>query len=971
MTQFDSLGARIKKAPAHFDVNRAARAAEALESRIAGGPARDLLLRSASNSAYLARLIAREKDDLARMLGTAPEAELETILAPMLQFRPSGRAEALEQLRQVKRRAALLIALCDLGGVWTVEHVCEALTRLADATLNAALRYVLTEMTAQGRYTPRDPANPAKGCGLFYVGMGKYGARELNYSSDIDFGCYFDPTALPVAGTAEPHALAVRITQSVVGLMEEITPDGYVFRCDLRLRPDAGSTQIAVPVEAAAAYYEAMGQNWERAAMIKARVCAGDIAAGEHFMRRLIPFVWRKYLDYAAIEDIHSIKRQIHAHGGHGRIAVAGHNVKLGRGGIREIEFFVQTQQLILGGRDPRLRDQTTLGALRALTERGVVSAGVEQDLTRAYHDLRTLEHRLQMIEDEQTHSIPKSPEGVENAARFMGYDDTAAFEQFLTTTLTTVQGHYGRLFESAPPLSESAGNLVFTGVDEDPSTVETLRAMGFGQAQAISATIRGWHHGRIRATRSERARERLTALMPLLLKSLSETANPDLAFTRFDRFLGGLPSGVQVFALLYSNAHLLKLMTDIVGTAPRLADHLARRPALFDVLTDAKFLRHHPGDDELEMSLGGALIGAGGFEGVLDAVRRWAKDQQFRIGLQILRGECSGASAATAFSRVAAAVIRALTKAVEAEIVHQHGGITGGAFLVLGMGKLGSHEMTASSDLDLIFIYDHAPGAAMSSGAKPLSPGPYYARLGQRLVTALTALTSEGGLYDVDMRLRPSGNKGPVAVSLESFRNYHKSEAWTWERMALTRARIIVGPEDLSESVQAAIRGALTESRDRVQVLTDVAEMRGRLAREQTAVSTWDLKDVPGGLLDIEFVAQGLAVAHAHTQPAVLQPGTRTTLEALGRAGLLDATETELLAQAHGLYEALLQVIRLATDGPFRTEEASTALRQRLLVESPVTSFDALTALLERTQKDVRAVFVRRIGPVAASLPS
>jgi glutamate-ammonia-ligase adenylyltransferase len=708
-----------------------------------------------------------------------------------------------------------------------------------------------------------------------------------------------------------------------------------------------------------------MGQNWERAAMIKARVCVGDEAVGEKFLGALQPFIWRKYLDYAAISDIHSIKRQIHAHGGHGEIAVLGHNIKLGRGGIREIEFFAQTQQLILGGRIPTLRAARTVDALAALTTRGIIDETTRADLVAAYTFLRTLEHRLQMIEDEQTHTLPKTAEGLDNVARFMGFGETAAFDEALRAHLSRVQGHYAKLFESAPSLSEDSGSLVFTGVDDDPETIETLRKLGFTHPAAVSATIRGWHHGRIRATRSEKAREKLTALMPLLLQALGKTANPDVAFTRFDRFLSGLPSGVQVFALLFSNPRLLDLIAEIVGTAPRLADHLARRPALLDVLIDVDFLHHQPDVAELEASLDSLMRGAKTFEDRLDVVRRWTKDQQFRVGLQLLRGELDGVKAGYANAEVAETAIAVLYNSVIAETVAAHGHVQGGEMVVIGMGRLGGREMTAASDLDLIFVYDHAPNAPASDGARPIAPSIYFARASQRLISALTVMTGEGGLYDVDMRLRPSGNKGPVAVSFDTFAKYQAEEAWTWEQLALVRARVIAGPSTLRARVETVIRASLTALRDGGRTLSDVADMRIRLDRERPAKSVWELKEAKGGLFDVEFIAQGLQLVHAAENESVLSPNTLEAFHALIAAGVLGAEDGALLTRATGLYQGVMQVLRLAIDGAFTAADASPSLRAFVARGAGLASFEAVETTLAETEQAVRACFTRLIGPL------
>jgi glutamate-ammonia-ligase adenylyltransferase len=953
-----ALASRIVRVPEIFDASLAARTLDALGARAGEGVARDLVAAAASNSPYLARLFEREADGLAEDMARAPEATLAALFARLHFAEAPARVDMMRILREVKRRAALTIALADLSGIWTLDDTTRALTALADETLAAALRFALVEAMAHGQLPPRDVADPSADCALFFLAMGKYGAFELNYSSDIDFSCYFDAERLPAAPGVEPRKLAVRLTQAAVGLMQETTGDGYVFRCDLRLRPDAGSTQIAVSTRAAESYYETMGQNWERAAMIKARPSVGDQREGEAFMAALQPFIWRKYLDYAAIEDIHSIKRQIHAHGRYGETAVAGHNIKLGRGGIREIEFFVQTQQLILGGRIPSLRTARTVDTLAALKERDIIAEEARADLAEAYEFLRTLEHRLQMIEDDQTHSLPKTAEGLSNVARFMGFAVTQSFSNTLRDHLLRVQSHYSKLFERAPALSQKAGSLVFTGVDEDPETVTTLRKLGFSQPAAVSATIRGWHHGRVRATRSEKAREKLTALMPLLLQALSKTANPDVAFTRFDRFLSGLPSGVQVFALLFSNPRLLDLIAEIVGTAPRLADHLARRQALLDVLIDVDFLRHQPDADELRASLAPLMGAAKSFEDKLDVARRWTKDQQFRVGLQLLRGEVDGLGAGRAYAEIAETVTAALNEATLEATIAAHGRVKHGAMVVIAMGRLGGREMTAASDLDLIFVYDHAKDAPSSDSARPLAPSLYFARASQRLISALTVMTAEGGLYEVDMRLRPSGNKGPVAVSFETFAKYQAEEAWTWEHLALTRARVIAGPPELRARVEAVIRAALRAPRDKAKTLAEVADMRARLDRERPAKSPWDLKEAKGGLFDIEFIVQGLQLIHGAHHAEVLQPNTLASLRALHEAGCIAIEDAAALEAAARLYQGITQILRLTVEGAFAAAEASTSLRALIARTARLASFEEVEANLSEIESETRALF-------------
>ena len=617
----------------------------------------------------------------------------------------------MRNLRIAKRRVSLAIALADIGGLFDLQAVTASLTEFADSCVRGALRFLLAR---SAKSATRDAASAQaleETTGLIVLAMGKMGAFELNYSSDIDLIVFYDDERFTFTRNGDKRTAAVDLVKDLLKLLAEPTADGYVFRVDLRLRPDAGATQIAIPTVAAELYYEGMGQNWERAAWIKARQCAGDPMAGAQFLRNMQPFIWRKNLDYAAIQDIHSIKRQIHSHSGHGRVAVGGHNIKLGRGGIREIEFFAQTQQLILGGRDVKLRIPTTLGALAALQARGHISQEAERDMAEAYVFLRRIEHRLQMIEDQQTHTLPKSPDGLDAVARFAGFDDTAVFEETLRRTLMTVQSHYARLFEREAPLATQTGSLVFTGVEEDAETLATLSRMGFERPSDISAVIRGWHHGRIRATRSARARELLTKLMPALLESLAKTVDPHSAFTHFDRFLSGLPAGVQVFSMLLANPRLLDLIAEIAGSAPKLADYLGRHAGVLDALIDADFLTRTPSAEELRAGFSEHLARIAGYEAALDAARRFTKEETFRIGTQVIQGLSDAEEAGPAYAAVAETVIGGLQEIVGREMKDAHGSVAGGAFAVVALGKLGGREMTATSDLDLVFIYTHDPG--------------------------------------------------------------------------------------------------------------------------------------------------------------------------------------------------------------------------------------------------------------------
>jgi glutamate-ammonia-ligase adenylyltransferase len=911
------------------------------------------------SSSFLVDLAARKPAQLVDILQDDPASRIERLIEKARMRSGGDEAELMRSLRQIKQEAALVIAFADLSKAWETLEAMRALTRVADATLSAAVAFTLQEAASSGKLELADPHNPEHGSGWIFLGMGKQGAFELNYSSDVDLIVLFDRRRARGEAPGEDIDLFVRLTKRVVKIMSERTPDGYVFRVDLRLRPDPGATPIAIPLEAAFSYYESMGQNWERAAFIKARPVAGDIEAGQRFLSELAPFVWRKYFDFAAIADVHSIKRQIHAHKGHGHIAALGHNIKLGRGGIREIEFFVQTQQLITGGRDLRLRGRATLEMLDQLVESGWVEGAARDDLRDAYLFLRDVEHRIQMVADEQTHTLPLSEDGLDAIGRMMGFDSLADFSNALLQRLQIVQAHYSKLFESAPQLSSEAGNLVFTGDDDDPNTVETLSRMGFAHPGAVTATIRGWHFGRYPATRSTVARERLTELTPALLEALAATDNADYAFLAFDRMIAKLPAGVQLFSLLASQPRLLHLIAAIMGAAPKLAETISRRPRLLDALMEPAFFERLPDKNEIAARLETQLADARSYEDELDFARIFGQEQKFLIGVRILTGTLSVGQAGLAYARLAGVLISALLERAKDELAKTHGWIEGGRVTVIAMGKLGGWEMTAASDLDLMLLYDADPLAESVGGERSSPCAQYYARLTQRLITALSASTAQGLLYEVDFRLRPSGNKGPIAVSLQAFEDYQANEAWTWEHMALTRARVVAGDPCFSKAAEAAIRRALTRERDEDKLRADILAMRQLLEKEKGSKNAWEFKQAPGGLIDVEFIAQFLLLRHAHDHPDILATTTSVALERLKERRLIDPASAETLIAAVRLYQGLTQLLRLSIDDAFRPEDAPRGLTEMLLRAGDAPDIARLEAQLSDMQKSVRKLFV------------
>ncbi len=934
--------------------------------------ARSVLAAVFGNSPFLGNCAIRDIGFACGLLGDGVQPAWDRTMAGLDRMAPQDSATegVMSALRIAKRRTSLATALADLSGAWPMETVCARLSDFAQRALAVAAARLLAEAAAAGEIALASPDEPARGSGWIVLGMGKLGGRELNYSSDIDLIVLYDSERIEYTGRTSLQQCMIRLTQGLVRIMAERTGDGYVFRTDLRLRPDPGSTPVAVSTLAAEAYYESAGQNWERAAMIKARPVAGDIAAGEAFLDILRPFVWRKSLDFFAIQDIHSIKRQINARRGGATTVIAGHDIKLGRGGIREIELFAQTQQLIWGGRDPSLRVRETCGALRALAGSRLLESIVASRLIRAYRFHRRLENRLQMIDDQQTHSLPDDEAGLERIAFLMGFRDLGQFEAALLEELRAVESHYAVLFEKTPDLS-GPGNLVFTGAEDDPETLETLARLGFREPGRVAERIRVWHHGRYGATRSARARELLTELIPTVLETLSQTNDPDAALLKFDEFLRRLPAGVQILSLFTNNPALLELLATIMGSAPRLADWLSRHPIMLEGVLQPAAADFDAGCDGLAAALERALAEARDFEDVLDICRRWNNDRVFEIGVQMLDRRIDPAEAGRPLTDVATVCVRALLPATAREFARNHGAVPDSAFAVVGFGKLGGRELTTESDLDLLFLYETADEYAESDGPRPLPNQTYYARFCQRFIAALSAPTGEGGLYEVDMRLRPAGVSGPIATSLAAFTRYQHEQAWTWEHLALTRARVIAAPAPFAARIERTIASVLTREREPDRLVCAVADMRDRMERELSADDFWSIKRFRGGMIDIEFIAQYLQLRHAHRHPDVLSTDTVDALGRLAAAGCLDRTAAGDLIDAMTLWRRLQGTVRLAFGGGVAGRDQSPARREFVARALGMADHAALERTSLAAADRTRRHFEEIVAGPAAALPS
>jgi glutamate-ammonia-ligase adenylyltransferase len=928
------------------------------------------------NSPYLAALALREPEVIRHFSIRGPEAGFAHSMSRLSQISPNAnRRDIAAALRQAKRCGALIAAIADVGGVWPLETVTGALSELAETTLRLAIRHLLRSAHDAGEIRLPDPRRPDLNCGFVVLGMGKLGAAELNYSSDVDLILLYDGTAPVYAGGRAADSIGSftsRLARDLITLMEARDANGYVFRTDMRLRPDPAATPAAVSLHAALIYYETMGQNWERAAMIKARPIAGDLPLGHRFLEAIRPFVWRRGLDFAAVADIHAMKRRIDVakRTTLGRMddplaRIAGHNVKLGEGGIREIEFLVQTLQMVWGGRDPTLRVRPTLQAMVRLVETGHLEETARRQLEEAYRFLRQVEHRIQMVNDRQTHNLPEQTDEMNQIALFLDYPDTRAFARTFLRYVDIVQGNYRAVFEHVPDLpgTETVGpELDFRGDDpEPPATVAALNGLGYDDATRIVAAVRRWLTGRVRALRSGRARELMTTIVPSILVTLGRQPNPDEAFNRFDRFISALPAGVQPMSLFQRNPILLDRVAAVLGAAPMLAEHLARYPtALEGLLTTEDVV-------DAKRMLRTRLEDAASLEEVIQIVRRAVKERDFFLSVATLEGRLDVDASGWQRTALAEAALSALVPRVLADFASRFGRVPGGALAVVAMGKAGGSEMMAGSDLDLMFIYDHPAEVAESRGKRSLPASQWFVRAVQACIAALTAPGPEGQMYALDMRLRPSGNKGPIAVSLEGFKHYHEWDSWTWERMALTRARVVAGPAAMRLRVSQAIETAIRRRQEADQIRTNATTMRARMARDLPPHGPWDVKLRAGGLIDIEFIGQVLQLVHAHDAGFRRSPTTRVALQLLREGGAIANSDASLLIRAERLWRTIQGMLRMTVG---RVEvaalpHASALPLLRAVAQVGVSAVDAddLLRKSENIAQQVRIVFERYVG--------
>lgn len=824
--------------------------------------------RAVSTSPFLRQLIDAHPDIVAA-------ARTDMAAALLIAAEVEGGSVA-RQLRLMRARHMLAIALADLSGAWPLEQLVAALSDFADRALDMAIAEAI------GSHVPGAPVQ-----GISVIALGKHGSRELNYSSDIDPIFIYDPETLPRRSREDPGEAAVRIVRRIVDLLQTRDRDGFVFRVDLRLRPASEATPIALPVDAAITHYESSALAWERAAFIRSRAAAGDTALGNRFLDAIQPFIWRRSLDFGAIGDLRALTRSIRSHH-KGQTFGAGYDLKRGRGGIREIEFYAQIHQLIHGGRDATLRDGATLPALTALSAAGWIGEGEAVLLGDAYRLYRTIEHRLQMVDDHQTHSLPTDAPALDAVARLHGLDDGAA------------------LLDALRPAVDMVGS-VYDGLDEGEASGASsipearLGLAKFTDSAAALARIDRWRSGSVRAIRSPAAVAAFEALLPDILADLSRAPNPDAALARLDTLLGRLSSGINLFRLLDAQPAVRALLVDILSHAPTLADTLSLQPALIDRLIDRTALGPVPGVAALVAEMDAR--GTRDTEALLDRVRHIVGEYRFALGTQIVEGASDPIDVAAGYGRVAEAAIEAVTRRIIADFETAHGRVPGSEFVILALGRMGGGHLTHASDLDLVYLFT-GDYSGESDGTRPLGSTHYFNRLGQRVTAALSVPTAAGGLYEIDTRLRPSGTQGPLVASVDSFARYQHEAAWTWEHMALARARPVYGSAAARAGLTAIVEATLVKPRDRALLVADVTKMRSDIATHKAPAGPFDVKLGAGGLVDLEFVVHFAQLANG----VGLSPDLRVAIAALAKAGLVEPA----LGDAHDLLTRLLVTLRL-----------------------------------------------------------
>lgn len=856
--------------------------------------------RARANAPFLARSLDRQ-EELATLLEAGQGA------AALKWSAARGEHEDVAVgLRRHRLALATTLAIGDLAGAFPLSQVMAHLSAFADHALDTAIRAAIEERTG----------SPGPD-GFIALALGKQGAAELNYSSDIDPILLYDRARLKCRDGDEPGEAAQRYARRIIKLLSENTAEGYVLRVDLRLRPAAEISPLVVPRASALTHYQGQALAWERAAFTRARAAAGDVEAGEQFLSEVAPFVWRQALDFGAIEEIRALTHRIReSHDGPSRPG-PGFNVKRGRGGIREIEFFVQTHQLIHGGRDRSLRVRGTRAAIDALVNADRVDSGEARILAMAYDRLRTVEHRLQMVNDRQTHALPDGSE-LDAVARLDGLCDGAELVSELTDLTQRTAAIYDSLIgQEQHPVSD---------LPRASDRAQLARRLGFDDPERLSAKIGEWRDGRYACIRTPQAIDAFDRLLPLLLEAFAESDDPARAIARWQGILERSQSAITVFRLLVAEPDLLDRLVAALTLSPILADEIARRPETLDVLIERDSIAF---DDLFGSTLEQMRQGPerGDYEARLDCIRQVTSEARFTLGIGLITGEYKPSLIGAALSHVAEAAVVAAYEAASEEFIVKHGAFDENELVALGLGRLGGGALTHASDLDMIYLFT-GDFAAQSDGERSLGATLYFNRLASRMSAALSVPTAQGVLYEVDTRLRPQGKQGPLAVSVDAFAKYQRESAWTWEHMAINRARVLAGSDAARDRVEAVIRNVQRLERDPNKLCNDILAMHAELAKHKPARGPLDVKLLRGGLVDVEFLVHFLQLRHGFEAPdepvGFLSPDFAKAIPALEQRGLVD----HHLWPAYDLMTDMLVAGRLlAPDGKTLPQAAAKAL--------------------------------------------
>jgi [glutamine synthetase] adenylyltransferase / [glutamine synthetase]-adenylyl-L-tyrosine phosphorylase len=886
----------------------------------------DAIARVQANSPFLSGLIDRNAD----LMPMIQAGDFDAALASALARNAQSVGTALRKQRQ---GVALVTAIADLSGIWDLTRVTHILSDFADHALDQAIAAAIEE---------RVPGAPNQGFAV--IALGKHGGRELNYSSDIDPIFLFDPKTLPHRERDDVAEAAVRYGRRVIELLSALDGDGYVFRVDMRLRPSPEVSPIVLPVEAAIGYYESSALAWEQAAFIRSRVSSGDRALGDYFLKAIVPFIWRKSLDFGQLKNITAMTAQIRDHYAKGQTMGLGFDLKRGHGGIRECEFFAQAHQLIHGGRDPMLRVADTRAALTALAAAGPITPQEAETLSSAYTQLRMFEHRLQMHSDRQTHEIPANRDTADAVARLHGLYDADALIAAIAPITALVAAIYDRMVDAG---GSEGPRLAEEGLPLE----EQLTDLGFADPAAVMQRLARWRSGKIRAIRSPSARDAFEAVLPAIMAALAQAPDSDRAIARFDNMIEGMPSAINIFRLLEARPGLVQLVADILSYAPTLADDLGRQSRYLDALIDTSAM-HLPGDMSALQDAMQRRIGNADYQSTLDIVRDYVGEKRFALGVQLIEGRSDALAIAQAYAHLAEASLQTLTTATVAEFEKAHGKIAGGELIILALGRLGGEALTHASDLDIILLFtgDHL---AESDGPRALGATQYFNRLAQRVIAAMSVATASGALYEIDTRLRPSGADGLLCASVKSFDQYQRENAWTWEHMALTRARVLFGSVGARTFVAEIIRDVLHTPRDGDKLRHDIAKMRKDMAAHKPPKGALDVKLLPGGLVDMEFIIHALQL-ETHDG---MQPQLGPAIDALAAAGHLQAD----FAKAFALMARLLVMVRLIAPDCAAPPEAA----QYLIAHSlGFDDWDGLTRALRDYRGVVMDQWHKLFGP-------